>query len=89
MKAKGIDFPAYQPGPQSPNENESKAELSPVKPFPEEHRKLIEQMNLVKGNTNFANELIDNTPNLAALQQNDTLKELIKTLKEMESHLHA
>jgi hypothetical protein len=41
------------------------------------NRKIIEQMNLLKGNINFTNELLDNTKTREELKSNDTVIELI------------
>jgi len=44
-------------------------------------------MNLLKGNINFTNELIDNCKSRDSLKSNDTLIDLLKALKEMEAKL--
>ena len=41
-------------------------------------------MNLVKGNINFTNEIIDQTP---LNERNETLDDMIKTLQELEPKL--
>lgn len=44
-------------------------------------------MNLLKGNINFTNEIIDNCKTKLEMQQNETLIDLLKALKEMEPKL--
>lgn len=44
-------------------------------------------MNLLKGNINFTNEIIDQTKSKQELKENDTLVDLLKALKEMEEKL--
>jgi len=44
-------------------------------------------MNLLKGNINFTNELIDNSTTREQLRVNETLLELMRALKEMEEQL--
>lgn len=44
-------------------------------------------MNLLKGNINFTNEIIDQTKSKQELRENDTLVDLLKALKEMEEKL--
>lgn len=44
-------------------------------------------MNLMKGNINFTNELIDNCTSREQLRDNETLIELMKALKQMEPKL--
>ena len=48
------------------------------------YKKLIADMNLVKGNINFTNEIIDQTP---LNERNETLDDMIKTLQELEPKL--
>lgn len=49
--------------------------------------KLINDMNLVKGNINFTNEMIDTTKP-EDLKTDHTLKDLVKTLTDMEPKLY-
>jgi len=44
-------------------------------------------MNLLKGNINFTNEIIDTIKNKDELRENDTLIDLLKALKDMEPKL--
>ena len=44
-------------------------------------------MNLLKGNINFTNEIIDNCKGRADAKSNETLIDLLKALKEMEPKL--
>ena len=44
-------------------------------------------MNLLKGNINFTNEIIDTIKTKQELKENDTLVDLLKALKEMEEKL--
>lgn len=53
--------------------------------MPKKYVKLIQDMNLVKGNINFVNEMIDSTK--PGDRSNETLNELFKTLTDMEPKL--
>jgi hypothetical protein len=44
-------------------------------------------MNLLKGNINFTNELLDGIRTKQDLKENDTVLDLLKALKEMEPKL--
>ena len=44
-------------------------------------------MNLLKGNINFTNELLDSIRTKQELKENDTVLDLLKALKEMEPKL--
>ena len=44
-------------------------------------------MNLLKGNINFTNEIIDTCKTAAEMRSNETLIDLFKALKEMEPKL--
>jgi hypothetical protein len=44
-------------------------------------------MNLLKGNINFTNELLDAIKSKQHLKENDTVLDLLKALKEMEAKL--
>jgi hypothetical protein len=44
-------------------------------------------MNLLKGNINFTNELLDSIKTKQELKENDTVLDLLKALKEMEAKL--
>ena len=53
--------------------------------LPSKYKKLVNDMNLVKGNINFTNEIIDSaTP---GDKNNETLNDLFKTLTDMEPKL--
>lgn len=57
-----------------------------MKKVPQKFHKLVQDMNLVKGNVNFTNEIIDSsTP--AEAKTDETLRDLIKTLTDMEPKL--
>lgn len=52
--------------------------------LPRKYQKLIGDMNLVKGNINLTNEIIDS---VAPGEKNETLTDLINTLTSMETKL--
>ena len=52
--------------------------------LPRKDQKLIGDMNLVKGNINLTNEIIDS---VAPGEKNETLTDLINTLTSMETKL--
>lgn len=45
---------------------------------------IIKQLNLLKGNINLTNEMLDNTNTRQELKENSVLLDLLKTMKEME-----
>lgn len=45
---------------------------------------IIKQLNLLKGNINLTNEMLDNTNSRQELKENSVLLDLLKTMKEME-----
>jgi GAT domain len=45
---------------------------------------IIKQLNLLKGNINLTNEMLDNTNTRQELKENGVLLDLLKTMKEME-----
>jgi replicative DNA helicase len=51
------------------------------------YQKIVKEMNLLKGNINFTNEIIDNCTCKADAKNNETLIDLLKALKEMEPKL--
>ena len=51
---------------------------------PDKFKKLVKDMNLVKGNINFTNELIDNTP---PGEKSETLSDMHRTLTQLEPKL--
>lgn len=53
--------------------------------IPNKYLKLLGDMNLVKGNINFTNEIIDSTK--PGDKDNETLNDLFKTLTQMEPKL--
>jgi len=57
-----------------------------VSSLPRKYQKLIADMNLVKGNINLTNEIIDG---MAPGKKNETLTDLINTLTAMEPKLFA
>lgn len=64
-----------------------KVESKNIKELPPKFKTIVEQMNLLKGNINFTNEIIDNCKTKLEMQQNETLIDLLKALKEMEPKL--
>lgn len=54
--------------------------------IPKKYHKLITDMNLVKGNINFTNEIIDGIAQGDG--PNETLTDLISTLNEMQPKMH-
>ena len=55
--------------------------------LPPKSKKIVDEMNLLKGNINFCNEILDNITSKAELKENDMLLDLMKALKEMEPKL--
>jgi hypothetical protein len=55
-----------------------------VKDLPRKYQKLVGDMNLVKGNINLTNEIIDG---LQPSEKSETLVDLVNTLQSMESKL--
>ena len=95
---KGTDFgsgavaPPSRPAAQPPSRPQpapvlSKSESKNVKELPPKLQTIVEQMNLLKGNINFTNEIIDNCKTKQDMQRNETLIDLVKALKEMEPKL--
>jgi hypothetical protein len=89
---KGIEFPSSQPSTVSASQpgntfasaekdKKSVVDLSP------KFRKIVEEMNLLKGNINFTNECLDQIKSVEALRHNDTVTDLVKALKDMEPKL--
>jgi hypothetical protein len=58
-----------------------------VTDLPPKYQKIVGEMNLLKGNINFTNELLDEVRGRQALKENDTVLDLLKALKEMEPKL--
>ena len=58
-----------------------------VSDLPPKYQKIISEMNLLKGNINFTNELLDETRTKQQLKENETVLDLLKALKEMENKL--
>jgi len=103
LKQKGVDFssapnsqpnyiPGYSQSSQAMNRELNKKGLSSqgdknINTLSTKHQTIVEQMNLLKGNINFTNELIDNSKTRQELRDNETLIELMKTLKGMEEKL--
>jgi len=56
-----------------------------VSSLPAKYQKLVKDMNLVKGNINFTNEIIDSV--MPGEKNNETLNDLFKTLTDMEPKL--
>ena len=58
-----------------------------VKNLAPKYQKVVSEMNLLKGNINFTNEIMDTCTCKADVRENETLIDLLKALKEMESKL--
>jgi len=65
----------------------SKIKGSIANRIPQKYRKLITDMNLVKGNINFTNEMLDALAPGPQNKKNDTVNDLVKTLSDMEPKL--
>lgn len=52
-----------------------------VEHLSEKHQKLIKGLNVLKGNINMTNEMLDETKTRQALKENEILIEMLKTLK--------
>ena len=102
LKAKGVDFPsAPQPVKLSKESSMDKAgsdqvyaASSPAKAsgkrvteLSKKNQGIVKEMNLLKGNVNFTNELLDGCKSRDDLKNNDILIDLMKALKEMEPKL--
>lgn len=48
------------------------------------YQKLLNDMNLVKGNINLTNQIIDTSKPADTEKEDNSLNDLIKTLKDME-----
>jgi hypothetical protein len=55
--------------------------------IPSKYKKLIGDMNLVKGNINFTNEMLDGMQPGPDCKNNETVNDLVKTLTDMEPKL--
>lgn len=93
---KGIEFPSSSSSAHSPDKGfaqPSQEAGSPMKEkklvsdLPPKYQKIISEMNLLKGNINFTNELLDETRTKQQLKENETVLDLLKALKEMENKL--
>lgn len=75
-----------EPKPAAAQEKRPQAEAGKEEgKVPKKYLKLIGDMNLVKGNINFTNEIIDSTK--PGDRSNETLNDLFKTLTQMEPKL--
>jgi hypothetical protein len=87
---KGIEFPGSEaaevPQPNSNSGSPVKVQKS-VEDLPPKYQKIVSEMNLLKGNINFTNELLDSIRTKQELKENDTVLDLLKALKEMEAKL--
>ena len=86
----GVQFPPPpSPVQTSPAKPEPKPAPSGGVPsldrIPKKYHKLIGDMNLVKGNINLTNEIIDSIP--PGERDNETLNDLFSTLQQMEPKL--
>jgi len=50
-------------------------------------QKMVQDMNLLKGNINLTNEMMDGCKTKNDLKENDLITDLMKALKEMEPKL--
>ena len=81
LKSKGFKFPQYQQAPPKSNRVDAKTVKMDV---PEQYKKLLEDMNLVKGNINLTNQMIDTSKPKDLQEADNPINDLISTLKEME-----
>jgi len=58
-----------------------------VKNLAPKYQMVVGEMNLLKGNINFTNEIMDTCTCKADVRDNETLIDLLKALKEMEPQL--
>lgn len=49
---------------------------------------MIKELNLLKGNINMTNEMLDEVKSRQELKENTVVLELLKTFKDMEPKLH-
>lgn len=96
LQKKGIEFPSSSSSVHSPDKGfaqPSQEAGSPMKEkklvsdLPPKYQKIVSEMNLLKGNINFTNELLDETRTKQQLKENETVLDLLKALKEMENKL--
>lgn len=92
---KGLEFPGASEihflkkvfsNPNQEPSSPAKVKKS-VDDLPPKYQKIIQEMNLLKGNINFTNELLDETRTRQQLKENETVLDLLKALKEMENKL--
>lgn len=93
LKKSGVQFPPpvveqKQEAPKKASAPAKKAAVSldPSR-VPQKYKKLIGDMNLVKGNINFTNEMLDSMTPGPEAKQNETVNDLVKTLTDMEPKL--
>lgn len=55
--------------------------------IPSKFKKIVDDLNLVKGNINLTNEMIDAAAPGQETKDNELIKELVSTLKGMEENL--
>jgi len=87
---KGLEFPGTESAevPQSSSNNGSPVKIQKhVEDLPPKYQIIVSEMNLLKGNINFTNELLDSIRTKQELKENDTVLDLLKALKEMEAKL--
>jgi len=65
----------------------SKAKSLDPSIVPQKYKKLLGDMNLVKGNINFTNEMLDSMKPGPEAKKNETVNDLVKTLTDMEPKL--
>jgi hypothetical protein len=56
--------------------------------LPQKYQKIIKELNLLKGNINMTNEMLDECKSRQELKENTVVLELLKTFKDMEPKLH-
>jgi hypothetical protein len=88
---KGIEFPSSQASASSQQSESFTASTEKdkknVMDLSPKFRKIVQEMNLLKGNINFTNECLDEIKSIEALKNNDTVTDLVKALKDMEPKL--
>lgn len=98
LKKSGVQFPPPPPKHSTSQVTDPTAMVRKRQPEPEKskpkdlselprkYQKLINDMNLVKGNINLTNEIIDS---MSPGEKNETLTDLVNTLTSMEPKLFA
>lgn len=78
---------AYYEGKGAPKFRAPQVERKHVENLSAKYQKVVEDMNLLKGNINLTNEMMDGCKSKKDLKENDLITDLLKALKEMEPKL--